>query len=145
MWIHIFSFWFADYQAPNETCFDSQSDGSCKEIYIPDCVDRTVYCSQLPSPDNANLTVLTQTNSKNFNQLGSSVMLSCPWEDWYFNYSTPINLTSYFYSTNIKNMTLTCNIYGWVNFSYHYRAVVSNTRPARGSNAAREHQEKWRF
>ena len=114
IWTYIFRFWLADYQAPNETCFDSQTDGSCKEIFIPDCVDRTVYCSQLPYPENANLTVLTQTDSKNLSQLGTSLMFSCPLENWYFNYSTPHNLTSYFYSNNIKNTTLTCNIYGWV-------------------------------
>ena len=110
--LNFFRFWLADYQAPNETCFDPQSDGSCKQIYIPDCVDRTVYCSQLPSPKDAVMTVLTQTNSRNLSQLGTSVMFSCPLEDWYFNHSTPLNLTSYFYSTNIKNTTLTCNIYG---------------------------------
>jgi len=26
-----------------------------------------------------------------------------------------------------------------------FKAVVLNTWPARGSNVAREHQEKWRF
>jgi len=102
----------ANYQALDETCFDPQSDGSCKQIYIPDCVDRTVYCSQLPSPSGAIMSVLAQSNSKNLSQLGTSVMFSCPLEEWYFNYSTPLNLTSYFYSKNIKNTTLTCNIYG---------------------------------
>ena len=41
-----------------------------------------------------------------------------------------------------SNVTFMCR---WTASAYCYRAGVSNTRPARGFNAARQHQEKFRF
>ncbi len=97
-----------------ETCLGQQTDGSCKLIVIPDCVDRTVYCSNLPTPKNSTIITLNVTNPKNLSQLGTSVRMTCPDENWYFNYAILKNLTSFYYSTNINTTTLTCNIYGYV-------------------------------
>ena len=95
-----------------ETCMSQQIDGSCKSIAIPSCVDRMVYCSKLPLPKNSTTEILNETNPKSMLQLGTSVRFTCPGKNWYFNYSFPKNLVSFYYSTNINNMTLTCNIYG---------------------------------
>jgi hypothetical protein len=105
-------FWEADNSMKGETCLSQQADGSCKSIAIPSCVDRTVYCSKLPAPKNSTIINLNGTNPKNLPQLGTSVRFTCPSKNWYFNYSIPGNLMSFYYSTNINNMTLTCNIYG---------------------------------
>jgi len=39
-----------DYPMEGETCLGKQSDGSCQTVYIPDCVDRNVYCSNVSTP-----------------------------------------------------------------------------------------------
>jgi len=44
--------------------------------------------------------------------LGTSIKFQCPLKNWYFNYSVPANLTSFYYSKNINNSTLTCNAFG---------------------------------
>ena len=36
---------------PKYTCHDEKEDGSCEEVYIPKCVDRTVRCEELPNPN----------------------------------------------------------------------------------------------
>ena len=110
-----FRYWEVDHPKQGETCLSQQPDGSCKSVYIPSCVDRTVYCSSpLPNPKNSNFTFLVQPNPNNLLQLGTSFSISCPIEHWYFNYSVPKNLTSYYYSNNINNTTLSCNKYGLV-------------------------------
>ena len=46
---------------PGETCVGPQPDGSCLEIYIPACVDRTIYCEPLPPfPSNATVLILNE-------------------------------------------------------------------------------------
>ena len=34
-----------------KTCFNEQEDGSCEEVNIPECKDRTVRCSIIPNPN----------------------------------------------------------------------------------------------
>ena len=76
------------------------------------CVDRTVYCTPLSAPANSTKSIISQPNINNLVELGTSVKYTCTLPNWYFNYSVPANLTSFYYSTNINNSTLTCNIYG---------------------------------
>ena len=111
-------FWEADNSMKGETCLRQQADGPCKSIAIPSCVDRTVYCSNLPTPKNSTIITVNVTNPKNQSQLGSSIRMTCPDGNWYFNYAIPKNLTSFYYSTNINTTTLTCNIYGYVSTVY---------------------------
>ena len=48
------SYWDVSDKAtlsPSFTCHDEQADGSCGTVHIPDCVDRTVRCADLPNPN----------------------------------------------------------------------------------------------
>mgnify|MGYP003310608978 CR=1 FL=1 len=38
--------------APVSTCINEQPDGSCEEVRVPGCADRTVRCEALPNPNN---------------------------------------------------------------------------------------------
>jgi hypothetical protein len=61
--------------------------------------------------DNFLRVILSQPNPLNLIQLGTSVRLTCSNQNWFFDYQVPVNLTSFYYSNNIKSATLTCNIY----------------------------------
>jgi hypothetical protein len=61
--------------------------------------------------DNFLRVILSQPNPLNLIQLGTSVRLTCLNQNWFFDYQVPANLTSFYYSNNIKSATLTCNIY----------------------------------
>ena len=106
-------FWEVDYSVSGSggTCQSMQPDGSCTSVYIPACVDRTVYCNPLTTPGNSSKSILAQPNPLNQVELGTSMRFTCPLPNYYFNYSVPSNLTSFFYSTNINSTTLTCNKY----------------------------------
>ena len=106
-------FWEIVTPTVNESCNGVQPDGSCKSVFVPDCVDRTVYCKEVtPIPKNSTIQILNQPNQKTLTEMLSSFRVSCPNRNWFFNYSVPANLKSFYYSTNIKNITVTCNVYG---------------------------------
>ncbi len=102
--------WEVDYPADGETCQGLQSDGSCKSISIPKCVDRNVYCNAVAFPANATIAKLPVDG--NIQKLGAVLKFTCPIAYWFFNYSIPKNLISYYYSNNINVTTLTCNTHG---------------------------------
>lgn len=93
---------------PGETCIGPQADGSCSDVYIPDCVDRTIYCNPLPSFSNAAVDILNEPDPLSPNILNSSYRLTCTGDNHYFDYSVPTDLVSFYYSTNINETTLTC-------------------------------------
>lgn len=107
-----FSTWVSDiYSNTGETCVNKMSDGSCQSIFIPDCEDRNVYCSNLQKPANSTKILITQP-VPGLNIMGTVVTFTCTNRNWYFNYTTPPNLVSFYYSTNINTSTLSCNNYG---------------------------------
>jgi hypothetical protein len=73
-------------------------------------VDRNVYCTPVSVP--ANSTSVKYPVDGNPLKLGASLKFTCTQQFWYFNYSLPQNLVSYYYSNNINTTTLKCNIYG---------------------------------
>ena len=95
-----------------ETCLGKQQDGSCQAIFIPDCVDRNVYCSNVPTPTESTKSITVPAASNGLSTVGTSFSFVCPQNNFFFDYSLPKNLTSYYYSNNINTSTVTCNIYG---------------------------------
>jgi hypothetical protein len=119
--------WEVDYPAEGETCLSQQDDKSCKSIYIPKCVDRNVYCTPVTVPANSSVIQLPVGGS--LVRMGASVRFTCTADNWFFNYSVPSNLTSFYYSTNIKTTTLTCNPYGSVIVYCGFSAADLNVKP----------------
>ena len=72
-------------------------------IYIPKCVDRTVYCSELPEPADAKRITLVRQNENHLRELGTKVQFKCETENWFFDHEVPDDLVSFYYSTNIAN------------------------------------------
>ena len=60
--IDIFRFWVVDniMDGTDGTCQGKQSDGSCLSLFLPDCVDRNVYCSTPTTPANSTTSIITQ-------------------------------------------------------------------------------------
>ncbi len=110
----IFRFWEYDYGIEGETCVNKQPDGTCERIYIPDCEDRTVYCNNLRTPDDATKTLLEQPNHLNERERGTKVKFECPTHGYYFNYAVPPaeEFVSYFYTKNLDYHILECNEFG---------------------------------
>ena len=52
---------------------------------------------------------LIQPNGENDYEYGTEVQFTCPQSKHYFDYSIPADLVSFFYSTNINTITLSCN------------------------------------
>ena len=57
------------------------------------------------------MSILNQPNPSSLVQVGTSVRFTCDNHDWFFDYSVPKDIVSYYYSTNIDSTTLTCNVY----------------------------------
>ena len=105
-------FWEVDHPAEGETCLGQQPNNTCQAVAIPKCVDRNVYCSAVPAP--ANASVLTLPVDNNPQKVGTVIQFTCPDRNWFFNYSVPANLISFYYSTNINVTSVTCNTHGSV-------------------------------
>ena len=105
-------FWNVNHQIDGETCINPQPDGSCEKIFIPECVDRNVYCNELTTPTDAAKSILNQPNPISERVYDTVIEYSCPQTNWYFDYNLPVPFISFYYSTNIDKATLTCNSYG---------------------------------
>ncbi len=105
-------FWKVDFPMEGETCINKQPNGTCESVFIPDCVDRTVYCKNINTPGGADRTLLNQPNSNNEREYSTIINFKCPEINWFFGYSLPVPFISYAYSTNIGNTNITCNEYG---------------------------------
>ena len=103
--------WQPDYQIEGETCVNKQSEG-CEKIYIPECVDRNIYCKNVTTPINASRLIKEQPNPPSENVYNTVIQFKCQEINWYFDYKLPEPFISYYYSTNIAETTLTCNAYG---------------------------------
>lgn len=101
-----------------DSCQDDGEDfEKCLSPEIPSCIDTNIYCRTPPgAPQDG---VRTDTNRPvvedgydNFN--GTEIVYTCPTLNWYFDYILPDPFVSYFYSTNINNITIKCNEDGCV-------------------------------
>ena len=105
-------FWDVDYQIEGETCINKQPSGACEKLFIPECVDRNVYCSDLSTPTDSSRLILNQPNPLSEKVYSTKIELSCPEINWYFDYALPTPFISFYFSTNINKATFTCNQYG---------------------------------
>lgn len=106
-----YRFWEVIGGIEGETCLESNHSSElwCKNVTLFPCADRTILCNPLPSFLNTTVQMLQEPETGNFTVFNTSISLTCPNENFYFDYSVPANLVSFFYSTNINETTLTCN------------------------------------
>ena len=104
-------YWEYNAGIDGETCINQQPDGTCERIVIPECHDRSIYCKPLVTPGNASKELIVQPNPDNELEYLTKIQFTCPQTGHYFDYAVPPDLVSFYYSTNIKTTTLTCNEY----------------------------------
>ena len=106
------TYWvFEDGYVEGETCSSAKTDEMwCKSVVQPNCVDRTVRCGALQSVfGGADKELLAEPNPDDHTEYGTSIRLTCPQRNYYFDFSVPSDLVSYFYSNNINETVITCN------------------------------------
>ena len=97
-----------------ETCTNWNRDNSelfCSFLSIPDCTDRTIYCSEPPMPERANITFPDRPNPYSNKEYGTSIEFSCPDPKHYFDYPVGADFVSHYYTTSqyINAMNVSCN------------------------------------
>ena len=86
--------------------------GFLVQIYVglfTGCVDRTIFCNEPPSPERAKIEFAEQPNPASIRELDTVIQYSCPNLKHYFDYPVGNNFVSYFYTTNINSINITCN------------------------------------
>ena len=95
-----------------ETCTDWK-DGDdelwCSYVLIPACVDRTIRCDPPPSPAKANINFVTEPNPEDLSEYGTSIEFECPDRLHYFDYPVDQPFISFYYTTNINYVNVSCN------------------------------------
>lgn len=81
--MHCFSKWTVENGLDGETCINWNHNTSdvlmCSGVKIPDCVDRTVFCTAPPVPDLARISYdSSMFNISSFVEFGSKIEYSCP-------------------------------------------------------------------
>jgi hypothetical protein len=104
-------FWNVSDQVEGETCVEPQLDGTCTSVAIPECVDRRVYCNDPPELIIGHREVISG-NLDSITLYGSQLRYECQEKDHHFDYQTPTDLQSFYYSTNINNISVKCNFNG---------------------------------
>ena len=96
---------------PGETCIGPQADGSCEQVVIPSCVDRSIHCNPIPgnSTLNAEITWVSGPAESIPTLFETIFTFECTERNHYFNFSVPPDLISYYYSNNINLTTVACN------------------------------------
>ena len=82
-----------------ETCINPQPNaGGCEKIYIPECVDRNIYCKDIihTSLENSTKTILNQPNSNSELVYDTVIEYGCLYKG-VFDYSLPDPFISFFY------------------------------------------------
>jgi hypothetical protein len=111
----MFRMWEVTNGWSGETCSNSHPDPDlepdalwCQFLKIPDCVDRTINCTQPPYPSNANISVISQTNPNSLIEYGTELLYNCPDIKHYFDYPVGYNFISYNFTDNIDTINITC-------------------------------------
>lgn len=109
--------WAVENGIRGENCQDSvhATENVCETVVQPECVDRTIRCN--PLQNTFHRTDVEQINTPNPNDLteyGTELKLSCPNTNYYFDFSVPDDLISFYYSLNINVTSLFCNKDRWV-------------------------------
>ena len=94
-----------------ETCESSRTDAVwCKNVVQPMCVDRTIRCNPLqPMFWDTDMEMLKEVATNDHREYGTSIRLTCPQRNYFFDFSTEPDLISYYYSNNINDTVITCN------------------------------------
>ena len=120
--------WTVENGIDGETCTNQNTTNGelwCgSDLNIPDCVDRTIKCTSPPlappgfsdpdtsltwyKPPDTKLDAMPQPLN---NENGTRIEYRCPGRRYYFHYSYN-NSLSYYYTTNIDSINVTCTIDG---------------------------------
>ena len=106
------SVWTVEGGINGETCSDYKSDDNelwCSYVLIPGCVDRTVKCSPPPNPAKAKITIKDRPNPNANDEMGTSIEYYCPDRLHYFDYPFDEPFVSFYYTTNINYVNVSCN------------------------------------
>ena len=96
-----------------EICVGRQPDGRCKTLNIPDCEDRTIRCSAVPNLWNGVKVILNEIDPDDHTVYGTRFTVGCTEKNFYFDYSVPDDLISFYFSNNINLTTFYCNMNGY--------------------------------
>ena len=108
--------WLITDGVRGENCDPSldANDNVCQDVTQPQCVDRTIRCTALPTNfGNADISVINAPNPDDPTEYGTVIQWTCLGRNHYFNFSVPDDLISFYYSNNINVTTLTCNRDGY--------------------------------
>ena len=94
-----------------ESCTQSENDTAlwCEHFLSPMCVDRTIRCAAPPLPPNTNITFIVAPNPDDYSEVNTTIHYFCPEDKHYFNYPVGPDFVSYYYSTNLNDIKMTCN------------------------------------
>ena len=104
--------WTVTNGIDGETCTNWNKNSTelmCDNVNIPACADRTIYCTLPPKPEGATWNILNAPNPSNLGEYLTSLVIYCPDTKHYFDYPVGPNFTSFYYTTNINSISLTCN------------------------------------
>ncbi len=104
--------WTVEGAIPGETCTDTDDTDSelwCDFLTIPPCEDRSIRCTPSPNPEKANKTFTEKPHPLNDFELGTSIDYYCPDRLHYFDFPVGDDFVSFYYTTNINFINITCN------------------------------------
>ena len=81
----------------------------CPFVIIPDCVDRTILCSEPPIPERSVMNFTSKPNPNSNREYGTTIEYFCPDRLHFFDYPVDDNFVSYFYTKNINSIVVSCN------------------------------------
>lgn len=121
---HLFCrLWVVENGIKDQTCKDHYEDDnvfSCQDLYIPHCADRTINCTEAPTPAGADITFVSSPDPANPKMAGTEISFVCPKPQHGFDYPNGPNFVSYNYEKLFNSLTVYCT-----NDRYTLQHVIS--------------------
>ena len=104
-----YKYWTVQNGINGETCANKNSNSNelwCEDVFIPECVDRSILCTTPPIPKRAEMIISERPNIKTY-EYKTEIHYKCQ-ERYHFDYPVPNDFISFYYTENINEINVRC-------------------------------------
>lgn len=124
--------WMVKNGLENHTCINQNVNASglwCKTLHIPECVDRTINCTDFVYPEETNVDFLTLPDEHNRRMAETKINFRCKEAYQGFDFKTGQGFISFAREPLITSLTILCTNDRYT-YSINFNQVPKNTQMA---------------
>lgn len=95
----------------NNTCINQNTNSTelrCSSVYIPECMDRTINCTDFNYPEESDVDFMTLPDESNNRMAGTKINLKCKEAYQGFDFETESDFISFAKEPLVTSLTILC-------------------------------------